>query len=123
MGDSDVRNEHLTAERASQQTEVFRHPRHWKGHPPVYCPDPKLPTGLKGWYRCPGCGAKTRLAEDEGFMAPARRDGERLAGLIVAALTFPFRRQPEPEPEPCECACHTTCGPCCHTTYTAEVIE
>ena len=32
------------------------------GHPPLACPNPRYPASIRGYYKCPGCGARTPLA-------------------------------------------------------------
>jgi hypothetical protein len=63
------------------------------GHPPLACPDPRYPSSLRGYYRCPGCGEKTPLAGQlraaAGFREAAER-GERAAATIAAGAVQAF---------------------------------
>jgi len=63
------------------------------GHPPIDCPEPRMMAGLRGLYRCPGCGAKVRLASREERILNRRarpirmwwsvRDGARMAWKVA----------------------------------------
>jgi hypothetical protein len=66
-------------------------------HPALRCPEPRIMTGLSGRYRCPACARKIRLDGHRGGAEIGQDAGERLAAMVWAGLTFPFRRQHEGE--------------------------
>lgn len=62
------------------------HGRSWQGsragHPPLDCPSPRLMATLRGYYRCPACGLKVRLAGSRTW----REDGYERADRVLAAV-------------------------------------
>ena len=66
-------------------------------HPALRCPEPRIMTGPGNWYRCPACAGKIRLDGDRGGAEVGHEAGERLAAMVWAGLTFPFRKKHDQE--------------------------
>jgi hypothetical protein len=72
-----------------------------RGHPRLDCPAPRIgPAGVSGWYRCPACAGKVRLADHETAREFGYRVSESMLAMVGAALVFPFRRQQHLEGKP-----------------------
>lgn len=90
----------------------------WRGHPPLECPAPRIDPGIRGYYRCPACAAKVRLAGDrtarEVGYEMADRGMSALAEALWAALEVLRIRPREAENARewvyCECPCPSCSG-------------
>ena len=87
-------------------------PASWHRHPPLQCPDVRYAGTASGWYRCPACGKKTRLAGDRHPPSEAHQAGERAAEIIWAALSAPFRRHHEEDQDVSEVEWFMRCVAC-----------
>ena len=45
-------------------SRVHEHKHAKVPHPPLRCPNPTRMSTMRGYYHCPGCGAKVKLAEE-----------------------------------------------------------
>lgn len=77
------------------QAELGGNPAHAtigrRGHPPLACPDPRYMATLRGFYRCPACGAKQQLAGQIRAAEMGQELGERWAEVIAGGVGQAFR--------------------------------
>jgi hypothetical protein len=59
-------------------------------HPPLYCPDPRYPATLRGFYRCPACGAKVPLAGHRTGSDIGYELGEKFAESVAKGIGQAF---------------------------------
>ena len=57
-----------------------------RGHPALACPDPRHPATLRGFYRCPACGAKVQLAGQIRAAELGQELGERWAEALAGGV-------------------------------------
>jgi len=57
-----------------------------RGHPPLACPDPRYSATLRGFYRCPACGAKVQLAGQIRAAELGQELGERWAEALAGGV-------------------------------------
>lgn len=68
----------------------------WRGHPPLECPNPRISSSRRGYYHCPACAEKVRLAGHQtgreiGYEL-ADRWMDALAGALLQARDLLWRR-------------------------------
>src|SRR6266853_391317 len=54
-------------------------------HPPLDCPNPRMMGSFRGFYRCPACGYKVRLA-GEARMRDVREAAYGAADVLMEAV-------------------------------------
>lgn len=55
-------------------------------HPPISCPYPRMASSLRGFYRCPACGAKVRLGGTRTGAELGYELADRIMPYIADAL-------------------------------------
>jgi hypothetical protein len=54
-------------------------------HPPIDCPNVRLMSSFRGFYRCPCCGGKVRLSDDPTVIEAARSGADEWLETLIWA--------------------------------------